>query len=267
MELQALTRHLVPARYITLMAAFFLFLGLLHNAYGQSITGTLIGTVSDAQGAVVPAATVKATNVATGIARTAVTNEQGEYRIEFLAVGNYVVEVKAANNFKTFVQQNVGLLADETQRLDASLQLGAVDETVTVTAAPPQVDTSTAVLGRTFSSEEIVGLPLVNRNAYAELSLTAGVQSNSASAQSNPSGTPNFQFGVPSTQIIVNGGIDGGVPMVSYYLDGGINMTGLRNYGNPLPNPDALQEVRVETSNFAAQYGRMSSAVVTAVTK
>ena len=55
--------------------------------------------------------------------------------------------------------------------------------------------------------------------------------------------------------------------MVSYYLDGGINMTGIRNYGNPLPNPDALQEFRVETSNFSAQYGRMSSAVVTAVTK
>src|SRR5208337_1825978 len=70
-----------------------------------------------------------------------------------------------------------------------------------------------------------------------------------------------------STQVQVNGGIDAGVPTVSYYLDGGINMTGLRNYGNPLPNPDALQEFRIETNNFAAQYGRMSGAVVTAVTK
>ena len=120
--------------------------------------------------------------------------------------------------------------------------------------------------------DEIIGLPLVNRNAYAELSLTPGVQSNSASGStnatnSNPNGTPNYQLGVPSTQVVVNGGIDGGVPMVSFYLDGGSNMTGIRNYGNPLPNPDALEEFRVETSNFSAQYGRMSSAVVTAITR
>jgi len=74
-------------------------------------------------------------------------------------------------------------------------------------------------------------------------------------------------LGVPSTQVVINGGVDGGVLMVSFYLDGGLNMTGLRNYGNPLPNPDALEEFRVETSNFAAQYGRMSGGVVTAVTR
>ena len=96
------------------------------------------------------------------------------------------------------------------------------------------------------------------------MSAVPGVQSNSASNSQN---TPNFVIGVPSTQVIINGGVDGGVPMVSFYLDGGINMTGLRNYGNPLPNPDAFEEFRVETSNFAAQYGRMSGGVVTAVTR
>jgi hypothetical protein len=77
----------------------------------------------------------------------------------------------------------------------------------------------------------------VNRNAYTELTLTPGIQSNSASSQLNPNGTPNFVIGVPSTQIIVNDGVDGDVPMVSFYLDGGFNMTGIRNYGNALPNP------------------------------
>jgi len=151
--------------------------------------------------------------------------------------------------------------------LNVTLAVGSLSQTVEVTEAPPLVQTSSAELGRTVAPSEIIGLPLVNRNAYAELSLTPGVQSNSASPQSNPSGTPNFVIGLPSTQVVVNGGIDGGVPMVSYYLDGGINMTGLRNYGNPLPNPDALQEFRVETSDFSAQYGRMSGAVVTAITK
>jgi hypothetical protein len=249
-----------------IFAMLILILGLGASANAQSITGTLVGTVTDQQGAVVPGATIKATAVDTGLAHTAISNAQGEYRIEYLAVGNYVVEVKA-KSFKTFRQEGVALTVDQTQRVDAQLPLGAVEDTVTVTTAPPTVNTSTAELGRTIEPAEIIGLPLVNRNAYAELSLTAGVQSNSASAQSNPSGTPNFVIGNPSTQVVVNGGIDGGTPLVAYYLDGGINMTGLRNYGNPLPNPDALQEFRVETNNFAAQYGRMSGAVVTAVTR
>jgi hypothetical protein len=151
--------------------------------------------------------------------------------------------------------------------LAVTLTIGAQTETVMVTEAPPLVDTSDAELGRTIQPAEIIGLPLVNRNAYAELSLTPGVQSNSASPSSNPNGTPNFVIGLPSADVQINGSIDGGNPEVAFYLDGGSNVTGIRNYGNQLPNPDALEEFRVETSDFAAQYGHMSSAVVTAVTK
>ena len=236
------------------------------HAYGQQITGAIAGTVRDTQGAVVTNATIKATNVDTGLSRSASTTADGTYSIQYLPVGAYTVEVDASG-FKRLVQKNVVLTVDQTQTLNVTLAVGVQSQTVTVTEAPPLVDTSTAELGRTVQPSEIIGLPLVNRNAYAELSLTPGVQSNSASSSSNPSGTPNFVIGLPSTQVVVNGGIDGGTPMVSFYLDGGINMTGLRNYGNPLPNPDALQEFRVETSDFSAQYGKMSGAVVTAITK
>ena len=241
------------------------------SARAQQITGSIVGTVTDSSGAVIPAAAVNATNVDTGLSRAATTGNDGAYRIGYLPVGNYNVSVDASG-FKRFVQQNVVLAVDQTQTLNLALAVGVSTETVTVAATPPLVDTATAVLGRTVQAAEIIGLPLVNRNAYAELSLTPGVQSNSASgatnsSNSNPNGTPNYQIGVPSTQVVVNGGIDGGVPMVSFYLDGGINMTGIRNYGNPLPNPDALEEFRVETSNFSPQYGRLSSAVVTAVTR
>ena len=236
------------------------------NAHAQQITGTISGTVKDTQGAVVTSASVKATNVDTGLSRSSTTTADGAYLIQYLPVGTYLVEVNAAG-FKRFVQENLVLNVDQTQELDLILAVGIQSQTVTVTEAPPLVETRSAELGRTVEPSEIIGLPLVNRNAYAELSLTPGVQSNSASPSSNPSGTPNFVIGVPSTQVVVNGSIDGGTPMVSFYLDGGINMTGLRNYGNPLPNPDALQEFRVETSDFSAQYGRMSGAVVTAVTK
>jgi hypothetical protein len=253
----------VAPRFIAVM---LLILCGAFAAYAQRITGNITGTVKDEQGAMVTTATVKATNTETGFTRTTPVGGDGAFLVQYLPVGNYTVEVEAAG-FKKFVQQNLIVAVDQTVPLGVTLTVGAQTQTVEVTEAPPLVETTTAELGRSVSPAEIIGLPLVNRNAYAEISLTAGVMSNSASGQSNPSGTPNFAYGVPSTQVIVNGSIDGGVAMVSYYLDGGINMTGLRNYGNPLPNPDALQEFRIETNNFAAQYGRMSAAVVTAVSK
>ena len=261
----------LQSKFTAVIAIGLLGLSFTLNGRAQQITGSIVGTVKDQQGAVVPGASVKATNADTGFSRVATTANDGAYRIEYLPVGKYQVEVEMAG-FEKFVQENVVLAVDQTQALNVTLDVGAASQTVTVTTAPALVDTASAVLGRTVQPAEIIGLPLVNRNAYAELSLTPGVQSNSASgatnaSNSNPSGTPNYQIGVPSTQVIVNGGIDGGVPMVSFFLDGGSNMTGIRNYGNPLPNPDALEEFRVETSNFSAQYGRMSSAVVTAVTR
>jgi hypothetical protein len=246
------------------MAAILACLSI--SAAAQQVTGSFAGTVKDAQGALVATATVKATNVATGFTRVVKANGYGEYRIDYLPVGPYTIEI-TAQGFKTFVQTNLLLTVDQVQSVDASLQVGAQTQTVTVTEAPPLVNTSTAELGRTISPSEIVGLPLVNRNAYAELSLTPGVQANSASPSSNPNGTPNFVIGLPSADVQINGSIDGGNPEVAFYLDGGSNITGIRNYGNQLPNPDALEEFRVETSNFAAQYGHMSAAVVTAVTK
>jgi hypothetical protein len=232
----------------------------------QQITGGVSGVVQDNQGALVLNAKVIARNTATGFSRSTVTDASGGYTINYLPVGNYTVTVEAPG-FKKFEQQNLTIAVDQMQALPVTLSVGAVTETVTVTTAPPLVNVTSETLGRTISPEEVNNLPLVNRNAYTELSLTPGIQSNSASQQTNPNGTPNFVVGVPSTQVIINGGVDGGVPMVSFYLDGGFNMTGLRNYGNALPNPDALEEIRVETSNFAAQYGRMSGAVVSAVTK
>ncbi|MGA7342319.1 MAG: TonB-dependent receptor [Terracidiphilus sp.] len=249
-----------------ILAVLVLILGVSLAAYSQQITGSIVGTVKDPQGAVVNTATVTATNADTGFTRSVPTNGYGEFRIDYLPVGNYTVEATAAN-FKKFVQKNVVLTVDQTQTLGITLDVGAQSQTVTVTEAPPTVDTSDAELGRTISTAEITGLPLVNRNAYAELSLTPGVMANSMSQQSNPSGTPDFVIGLPSTDVQVNGSIDGGNPEVSFYLDGGLNINGIRNYGNQLPNPDALEEFRVETSDFSAQYGHMSAAVVTAVTK
>jgi hypothetical protein len=248
------------ARWLFLVA---LLIASVSSSYAQQITGTIDGDVKDEQGALVPNADVIATNVTTGFSRTTKSGGDGAYNIQYLPVGTYSVTVNAPG-FKKFVQQNLVISVDQTQALNIVLSVGTESQTIEVTTAPPQINTNTSELGRTISPEEVNALPLTTRTAYAMLSLTPGVQSNSASNSQN---TPNFVIGVPSTQVIINGGVDGGVPMVSFYLDGGINMTGLRNYGNPLPNPDALEEFRVESSNFFAQYGRMSGGVVSAVTR
>jgi len=236
------------------------------SAHAQQTTGSIVGTVKDETGAVVSAATVKATNVETGFSRAAPTNSYGQYRIDYLPVGGYTVELEATG-FRRFVQRNIALNVDQTQTVDITLSVGAATETVTVTTAPPLVNTSDAVLGRTVEGAEILGLPLVNRNAYSEISLTPGVMANNNSPTSNPTGSPNFTVGLPSADVQINGSIDGGNPEVAFYLDGGNNITGMRNYGNPAPNPDALEEFRVETSAFGAQYGQFSAAVITVITK
>src|ERR1700749_2446010 len=247
------------------LAAVLLFSSFV-AAHAQQITGTIVGTVKDQSGALVSTATVKATNVDTGFSRSAPTNGYGEYRIDYLPVGKYSVESEAAG-FRRFVQLNIVLNVDQTLPVEITLSVGTSTETVEVTAAPPVVNTSDATLGRTVEGTEIIGLPLVNRNAYSEISLTPGVMANNNSPTSNPSGSPNFTVGLPSADVQINGSIDGGNPEVAFYLDGGNNITGMRNYGNPAPNPDALQEFRVETSAFGAQYGHFSAAVITVITK
>ena len=234
--------------------------------HAQQITGSIVGTVKDQSGALVTTATVKAINVDTGFSRSAPSNSYGQYRIDYLPVGKYKLESEASG-FRRFVQENIVLNVDQTLTVELTLSVGASTETVEVTAAPPLVNTSDAILGRTVEGSEIIGLPLVNRNAYSEISLTPGVMANNNSPTSNPSGSPNFTVGLPSANVQINGSIDGGNPEVAFYLDGGNNITGMRNYGNPAPNPDALQEFRVETSAFGAQYGHFSAAVITVLTK
>jgi len=241
-------------------------LASLASLQAQQTTGSIVGTVKDQTGAVVSTAAVKATNVDTGFTRSAKTNGYGEYRIDYLPVGKYSVGVEAAT-FKHFLQENLDLTVDQTLTIEVALSVGAASETVTVTDTPPLINTSTAELGRTIEAEELIGLPLVNRNVYAELSLTPGVMANSSSPTTNPSGTPNMTVGLPSADVQVNGSLDSGNGSVGFYLDGGNNITGMRNYGNPAPNPAALEEFRVETNSFAAQYGQFSGAVVTVVTK
>ena len=232
----------------------------------QTTTATIVGTIKDAAGAVLPNAQITARNVETGLTRSATAGEDGAYRLEFLPIGNYAVEA-TANGFKKATQTGVVLQVNDTARVDIALAIGAATESVTITEAPPAVNTSTAEIGRTIQSGEITNLPLVERNVYALLDLTPGVQSNNNGVAAASTGTSSLILGFPEQRTLINGGTDGGTGSVNYYLDGGSNMTNLRNTGNVTPNPDAIQEFRVQTNSYNAESGRFGGGLITVLTK
>ncbi|HMG03718.1 MAG TPA: carboxypeptidase regulatory-like domain-containing protein [Edaphobacter sp.] len=241
-------------RKLLLVASAAIF--LIPNAFAQLTTATILGTVSDSTGAVIPGARITATNVDTHFTRAAAANADGTFRLEFLPIGHYELKVDA-QGFKSYSQTNITLNLNDQLTNNITLSLGDATETITVTDAPSLVQSSASSLGRVIDNTEVDNLPIVGRNVYDLLTLTAGVQT---SSQSNV-------LGYPQQVVYINGGTDNFVGSVSYYLDGGLNMTSLRNTGNILPNPDALQEFNVQTNNYNALYGRMSAGLVNVVTK
>ncbi len=224
--------------------------------WAQATSASIFGVVSDATGAVIPRIAVTATNLETNFSRSATTDEFGQFSIKFLPVGTYRVEASGAS-FKKFIQTGIVLELNRGARVDPVLALGALTETVSVTADAPLVNTSDATIGRTVDNREIVSLPLVNRDVYSLLNLTPGVEvTESGNA-----------FGYPGQRALINGSADGGAGSVNYYLDGGSNMAALRNTGNPAPNPDAVREFRVITNSYGAEFGRFSGGVIDVVTK
>lgn len=250
---------------IALFGGLLLAIPLVVSA--QVTTGTIIGTISDPSGGQVPSAKVTTRNVDTGLTRSVVTGEDGTYRIEFLPVGKYSIEIAAATGFKKAFRNDIVLQVNDTARVDFTLEVGQVNETVTVTDETPQVNTSTAELGRTIQTKEIENLPLVERNVFALLDLTPGVQSNNSGVATASATTSNLSLGFPEQRTLINGGTDGGTGSVNYYLDGGINMTNLRNTGNVAPNPEAIQEFKVTTNSYNAEYGRFASGIINLITK
>ncbi|MDP8982969.1 MAG: TonB-dependent receptor [Acidobacteriota bacterium] len=240
-------------RTLVILAVCFLAAMALQ---GQVTTATIEGTVTDASGATVANAQVIAVNTGTNQSRTAITNAGGGFRFDLLPSGNYDVEVSAPG-FKKFHQNGIVLEINRTARVDPVLAIGALSEEVTITADAVMVNTSNAQIGRTTSGSEINNLPIVGRNVYTLLSLTPGVDSNANS----------IVLGYPEQRTMINGGVDGGAGSVNYFLDGGTNMTGLRNTGNIAPNPDAVEEFRVITNSYSAEFGRFASGVINIITR
>ncbi len=262
-----LTRTICKNRRLIGYAVLAVLLAIPMAVSAQITSATIVGTITDPGGAAVPSASVTARNIDTGLKRTVSSDSDGNYRIEFLPVGNYVVEVTATSGFKKAIREGIVLRVSDTARMDMSLEVGSVSEQVTITSAPPEVNTTSAELGRTIQSQEIENLPLVERNVYTLLDLTPGVQSNNTGVATASANNSNLSLGFPEQRTLINGGTDSGTGSVNYFLDGGTSMTNLRNTGNVAPNPDAIQEFRIQTNSYNAEYGRFASGIINVLTK
>jgi hypothetical protein len=232
-------------------SALILSLAIGTAAFAQSTAtnGTIEGTVKDTQGSLLPGVTVNVTNIDTNDQRVVVTNENGLYRAPLLSLGTYRVAAEL-QGFKKFEQTGITLRAGQTAVIDIQLGVGAISETITVTADSPLIDTSRVDIGHSLSDQEVHSLPLVARNPY-----------NFALVQPGVTGIENVEFGVP--RLAANGA----AMRINYQIDGNTNTEKDRAGLRLLPMSEVMiQEVKVVTTGFAPEFGQTMGMVFNAVT-
>jgi hypothetical protein len=257
------TRITIAAVLSALLTCFVALFGFVPVSLAQtSSTGALSGTVTDPSGGVIVGATVTARNLATGQTRTTTTNSTGSYEFSLLSPGNYSVRFEAAG-FKTVDVSSVTIGVTETPTLNRRLEIGSPSVQVTVEANAASIQTDNAANGTIISAEEIENLPLVTRNYTQVLDLSPGVVTNVSNASAMGNGTQNVSANG-------QGGISNSYSMdganVTQYTSGGAAQLGSMP-GIAIPNPDTIQEFKVQTSQYDAGYGRNAGANVEVITK
>jgi hypothetical protein len=249
---------------VTLFALACLLLVPSPSLWAQSAsTGALAGTVTDASGAVVPNVTVTATNTDTGQVRTDSTSADGSYKFALLPPGTYRVKFEAAG-FKASEVPSVTVVVTETGVLDGHLEVGTQTEQVTVEGQTETLQTSNATLGTVMSSQTVSGLPLTTRNYTNLIGLSAGANSSVFNATALGKGLQDVAVnGAPATSN--NFQMDGASIVNSQAPGNAGDTNGFVGFG--IPNPDALQEFKIQTSQYDAGYGRGAGANVNVVTK
>jgi hypothetical protein len=235
-----------------------LFLAALSwEAFAQTATSVIFGTVTDASGSSVPNVTVTATNAATQVSERVTTNEAGNYVFPNLRPGTYTVSCEVSGFRKSEVT-NVLVEVNQRGRVDLAMQVGEVREVVAVQGNVTTVDTFTSTVKEVVDSGRIRELPLNGRQTLQLQALLPGaITVPSGSAASLIAINTALSFAVNGTR----------ANMSAYTLDGGLNMDAYNNLAAAFPNPDALQEFSIQTNAYSAVYGRDAGAVVTMVTK
>lgn len=229
------------------------------SAWSQAPTGEITGTVYDSSGGTIGGASITITNAATNLRRTASTNTSGIYSAPALQPGTYSVKV-SVTGFKAEQRSNIDLQVDQIARLDFTLQIGNISETVEVQGQAPSLDTENGTVGTVIETKRIEDLPLNGRNYLQLASLTPGATQygpgNSIAQARGGGDRSNFQLNIAGQRLENN----------HYTLDGVENTD--PNYGTYLiqPSIDALQEFKVETSTYSAEYGH-NLAQINVITK
>jgi len=192
-------------------------------------------------------------NELTGEKRENTTDDSGTFLFPGLPAGRYRIEAEM-QGFKKSSVQGIQLNINQNARVDITLSVGEVNQEVQVTASAPLVDTREVQLGGLVDSRRVNDLPLNGRNVYQLVTILPGVTN--ARLATGPDDTGNY--------LNVNGSRS---RQSSFFLDGNLNNSHFRNSGNEAPNPDAVEEFRLITSNFNAEFGRSSGAVVNVITK
>lgn len=234
-------------------AAMFviMFLSLPLAAAAQTSRGTVSGVVTDPNGAVIAGSTVTLTNTQTNVANTTITNDEGFYRFDAVILGNYTVDIEAPG-FGRATRTGVVVNANQTSAVDVQLAPGGQNVVVEVTAdAGAQLQTEAPVRGGNISTRQIVNLPVASRNPVSLALTLPGVSTN------------RFGFGIGTFSV------NGARGRSNNFLLDGVenNDISVAGQGFQITNPDAVQEVSVQTSNYDAEFGRSGGAVINTITK
>src|SRR5215813_4516013 len=241
--------------FVVCLSAVSLLLPTLLSAQGT--TGRIVGKVTDAAGAVLPNAKVTLINEGTSVSRDGNTNENGDYDFVEVPVGTYRLEFDLTG-FKKNVRRGVSLDINQVITLNMTMQVGATQEVVDVTADAPLVETTSSQLGAVVGNRAVSELPLNSRDTYQFLQLQPGVMSTVGSSNSIVYGSDR------AGAVSVNGGRG---RSNNFSVNGGDANDQFVNLPTVQPSPDSIAEFRVLTNTFDAEYGRNSGSVVNVVTK
>jgi Carboxypeptidase regulatory-like domain len=265
-QVQAARRLVVSlCRYAVAFVTLFSACGLLWAQTGG--TGAISGAVTDPTGALVVGAQVKATEVSTGYTRIMHTNDNGMYVIPLLPTGQYTLEV-TKQGFKVATSPDVQVIVAETTVLNVKLQTGTVTQTVTVATSAVELETQSSEMGRVTNSQMVENLPLVTRNFTQIIALNPGVAQSLNNAGALGRGEGSQQGEAAGGAIMSQGATSednnfeiNGLPVND------MQSSGLYSSGIPIPNPDTIQEFKVQTAQYDATTGRNAGADVDVITK
>src|SRR5262245_19032433 len=219
-------------------------------------TGQINGAITDNTGGLVPGATVKAVEVATGLSRETTTGTDGRYIFTALRPTTYDITAEVAG-FRPSQRTGVVLQANQNLTINFSIELGTLAETVTVSGESPTVDVSSATISEVVDSKRIVELPLNGRDAATLSTLVPGMVLTTVDRESGKT--------IPGALRLSTNGTE--ARQVSFRLDGTSHVDPYYQQNQPFPFPDALQEFSIQTSNYSAAQGNSAGAVVNAVTR